>query len=44
METDGYQFTMSAISNALDMHGEDKTLSRILNELRKVNIHASTIS
>jgi len=40
-ETDGYQFTVSAISNALGMYKEEKTVSRILNEVRKV--HAQDI-
>lgn len=40
-ETDGYQFTVSAIANALGMHKEEKTISRVLHEIRKV--HSSTI-
>jgi len=40
-ETDGWQFTTSAISNALGMGNEEKTMSRVLIELRRV--HASKI-
>lgn len=35
--TDGWQFTVTAISNALGMYKEEKTISRVLNEVRKVH-------
>jgi hypothetical protein len=36
-ETDGYQFTVSAIANALGMYKEEKTISRVLHEIRRVH-------
>ena len=43
-DIDGYQFTVTAIANAMGMHKEEKTISRVLYEVRKVHTNIKQLN